>query len=260
MNIAWYDRDELFKYAEEKIIPSGIVLDVGAGIRPQPYFTSNVHMIIEPYLPYIKQLQSMDAGISRKIYLNETWDKAMPLIPDKSVDSIFALDVIEHFTKEMGIKFLKEAERIARSQIIIFTPLGFYPQSYTNDKIDRWGMEGGVWQSHLSGWLPEDFGEGWDILACKHFHLVDQYEQILDDPFGAFWAIRTFNTKTVPQENRLYITELNDDLLAGYTRERLGEKLLQRFDDDLLAGYTRERLGEKLLQRFDDDLLAGYTR
>jgi hypothetical protein len=121
----------------------------------------------------------------------------MGILPSKSVDSVFALDVIEHLEKADGLRFLQQAERVARRQIVIFTPLGFFPQSYEDpDKPDRWGMQGGYWQTHRSGWLPEDFSEDWELVCFESYHLVDQDEQPLEKPFGAIWAFRNLSDTT----------------------------------------------------------------
>ena len=78
--------------------------------------------------------------------------------------------------EQLRFKFLQEAERLACKQIVIATPLGFYPQTYEDpdQKPDRWGMYGGVWQTHRSGWAVDDFGEEWELICCADFHQVDQ--------------------------------------------------------------------------------------
>jgi hypothetical protein len=194
MNIKWCTRSELQITAAKQIIPTQVILDIGAGIEPQKFFKPAVHVIIDPYLPYINVLKEKKKA-DHMIFLHGTWDKTLPLFPDKSVDTIFALDVIEHFEKEDGLRFLKEAERVARKQIVIFTPWGLYEQDYDEDNLtDRWGMQGGFWQAHRSGWTPEDFDGEWQFFASKEFHKVDQHELVLDHPHGAFWAIKTFGS------------------------------------------------------------------
>jgi hypothetical protein len=74
-------------------------------------------------------------------------------------------------------------------------------------------MDGGHWQAHRSGWLPEDFGEAWEIIGCETFHLVDEYRQPLEKPHGAFWAIRTLQKN---EENR-YLSHL----AIGWAKNRL---------------------------------------
>src|SRR4029078_10523678 len=118
------------------------------------------------------------AGDPRYVLLNATWDQAIGMFPDKSVDSVFALDFIEHLDKQDGLRMLREAERVARQQIVVFTPHGFFPQSYDDPgKPDRWGMDGGYWQTHRSGWAPDDFGDGWDIVICPDCLLLNQHNQ-----------------------------------------------------------------------------------
>ena len=217
MSIYWENRDAILDVVTKNIIPTHTVLDIGAGIRPQSFFVPTTHIIVEPFLPYIDAAMKDYTGIPRMVYLNGTWDKVLPFFPDKSVDTIFALDVIEHFEKEDGIRFLQEVERIARKQIVIFTPLGMYPQEDTDDNpVDRWGMLGGYWQSHRSGWEPSEFGEGWKIFACKDFHVVDQHNNETTETFGAFWAIKIFSSQSISTAERLFISELNNIDIVRY--------------------------------------------
>ena len=195
MEILWVRQDELFPEATRRVLPTEVVLDVGPGIRPQDFFEARLHLCVEPFPPYIKAQQQKSEHDPRFVYFNCTWDIAMKMLPAKSVDSVFALDVIEHFEKDAGQKFLRQAERVARNQVVIFTPLGYYPQSYdANNVRDRWGMDGGMWQAHHSGWLPQDFGMGWEFVGCESFHFEDQYGQPLEKPIGALFAFRNLAT------------------------------------------------------------------
>jgi hypothetical protein len=221
MSITWLSGDELINAIPSKIIPANSVVDIGPGIRPQTYIHPVVHILVEPYLPYIKRVQSTSSRYPQFVYLNATWDKVLPCFPDKSIDTIFAIDVIEHLTKEDGLKFIAEAERVAQKQIVIFTPLGWYPQTYEKDALDRWGMEGGHWQTHNSGWEPSDFPDDWDHYCCREYHLIDQYDRPLEQPFGAFWAIRTFNDSPVEVDPLL-------GLLSKYSTVRILHYLSKR--------------------------------
>ena len=44
------------------------------------------------------------------------------------------MDVIEHLHKKEGYKLIKHAERVARVQVILFTPICYLPQSHPNGK------------------------------------------------------------------------------------------------------------------------------
>ena len=44
---------------------------------------------------------------------------ALVAFPDRSIDTIFLLDTIEHMPKKIGKEVLIECERVARKQILI---------------------------------------------------------------------------------------------------------------------------------------------
>ena len=68
------------------------------------------------------------------------------LFGEKSFDCVIALDLIEHLTKEDGLKLLKDMERAARKKVLLFTPNGFLAQDSENGDL----------QEHLSGWSAEE--------------------------------------------------------------------------------------------------------
>ena len=219
-SVTWVAREQFLRVGYLRILDVDVVLDIGPGIQPQRYIAPPIHICIEPHLPYIEYLKKhpVFGKDPRYIFLNAPWEAAAGLFPSKSVDTIFALDVIEHWEKEAGLRFIQEAERIARRQIVILTPLGFYPQSCrAAGEPDIWGMDGGRWQAHHSGWLPEDFSEEWEIIGCDSFHLVDEYRRPLEKPHGAFWAIRTLQKNG---KNR-YLSHL----AFGWAKNRLRRTL-----------------------------------
>ncbi|HWE49177.1 MAG TPA: methyltransferase domain-containing protein [Bryobacteraceae bacterium] len=171
-----------------------MILDVGSGIEPQTLVWPKLHICVEAHGEYVSYLRERLAGSPRYLVMNSVWEKALGILPDKSVDIVFALDFIEHLSKEDGLAFVAEAERVARRQVVIFTPLGYFPQTYDDaTAADRWGMHGGYWQTHRSGWVPEDFSEAWEIIGCRDYHTEDQHGASTD-PIGCIWAIRTFGT------------------------------------------------------------------
>jgi hypothetical protein len=193
MSVVWVSKEEAAIIVASRVIETEVVLDVGPGIHPQRYFQPLVHICVEPHLPYLEHLRRKRGDDPRHILLNCTWEAAMKILLPKSVDTVFALDFIEHLEKSEGSAFLREAERVARRQIVVYTPLGFYPQTYEDsEKPDRWGMDGGFWQTHRSGWHIEDFDDRWELLCCEAYHFVDENEQPLAKPFGAIWAFCDF--------------------------------------------------------------------
>ena len=117
--------------------------------------------------------------------------KAVTIFPTDSVDSVFLVDVIEHIKKEEALICLHRIVSIAKSQVVLFTPIGFMPQESLPGGLDQWGMGGGAYQEHKSTWHPEDFPaeDGWQIIACKDYHKLDAYGEQFARPFGAMWAI-----------------------------------------------------------------------
>ena len=148
-NIIWCDAFAIHQVVVEHIQQTRIALDIGCGIRPQTYIVPEVLICVEPYSEYIEILKKTLAETSTLILpLNAL--EALNILPNHSVDSIFMIDVIEHMSKEDGLLVLEQCNRVAREQIIIYTPLGFMPQE-VHGKLDAWGLDGGSWQEHKSG-------------------------------------------------------------------------------------------------------------
>ena len=112
--VIWVDRDDAIAEATIRglVMPARSVLDIGTGIRPQMLVTPRLHICVEPYQPYIERLRTQAPKDREFVYLTWTWDEVLPLLPDDSVDVVFALDVIEHLEKDEGLKLLHDAKRI----------------------------------------------------------------------------------------------------------------------------------------------------
>lgn len=151
----------LFVKAKPHVRDVVTVLDVGAGLRPQSLVTCREHICIEPHAEYADELEAAGLKVIR--------DAAPRVLDffDTPVDTVVMLDVIEHMDKADGLDTIRRACGLARHQVIVFTPLGFMPQS-GGEESDAWGMHGQQWQEHKSGWTPEDF-PGWLHLVDEHF-------------------------------------------------------------------------------------------
>lgn len=193
MDVTRVGREDALAVVGRKVKDTEVVLDLGAGIVPQWFVPrALVHICVDAHRPYLEHVLR-ERDDPRLVLLNARWDEAVAMLPDKSVDSVFALDFIEHLEKEDGLRMLREAERIARVQIVVYTPNGFFPQSYKPGGRDRWGMDGGFWQTHRSGWGVEDFGEGWEFVISPDFIVLDENNQPRDEPMAALWAIRNLD-------------------------------------------------------------------
>lgn len=232
MKIEYVSKDMLFEVIKEKIDDVEIVLDIGCGIMPQQIIEPITHICCEPYLEYVKVLQEKVKNTTDRKYviLNGGWDDALHLFTENSVDTIILIDVIEHLEKDVALELLKQSESVCRKQLAIFTPLGFLPQSHP-DGIDAWGLHGGHMQEHKSGWQPEDFGEGWEIYAANGFHEFSSEGKKFDTPYGALWAIKTFEK---PDVNYAKLTEYNHLIKKRKRRKLQKERILYQLKSPLL--------------------------
>ncbi len=211
-NVKWVSKDSLFSSAIENFLPTDVLLDIGCGIMPQQFIVPSVHICAEPYMEYVDELQKKlsDACDRSYVILNSTWEEVLSVLPPKSVDTVVLADVIEHLEKDAASALIRKTEALARQQILIFTPLGFLPQSHP-DGIDAWGMGGADWQEHKSGWEPTDFGADWKIIATKEYYFNDNLGRPFEKPYGAFWAIRRFGVETSANriEARNFINQIS---------------------------------------------------
>lgn len=206
MGVTYVGRDEALAAVGARVEDVEVVLDLGPGICPQPFIKNPyVHICVEAHRPYIERVKRESKDDPKFVFINSPWDKVMGMFPDKSVDTVFALDFIEHLEKEDGLLMLQEAQRVARRQVVVYTPNGFFPQAH-NDEHDRWGMDGGYWQTHRSGWQMGDFGGGWEFVICDDYITLDEHNEPMEEPMGALWAIR--NLGPAPAR-RYYVMEDN---------------------------------------------------
>lgn len=218
-------RTDLLAAVERAIKETDVVMDIGCGIVPMNYFRPKLHLLVEPWKEYSDILAYRYAGDKSVVILRTGALEALQLLGDNSVDSIFLLDVIEHMEKEVGRQVLREAERVAREQIVVFTPLGFMPQHMEGAAADGWGLGGTTVQEHLSGWEPSDFGSEWDFYINKTFHTVDYKREPLDQVYGAFYAVRNFEKKLmmVPEKLGDFRPQLPSEIEADRLKAELRE-------------------------------------
>jgi ubiquinone/menaquinone biosynthesis C-methylase UbiE len=127
------------------------VLDIGHGygetalyIRTRTYKGGWCKLTgIEVFRDYHELQQRM--GIYDTLTLGNALE--MPY-PDKAFNISIGQHVIEHFSKNEGVKMLSETERVTRNRIIICTPHGYTESGPLDDNVHNY---------HLSGWYPEDF-------------------------------------------------------------------------------------------------------
>ncbi len=70
----------------------------------------------------------------------------LPDIPACTYDLVLAIDILEHFEKADGVRFLTELKRIARQAALVSTPKEFIPQE----------IPANPYENHRSHWLADD--------------------------------------------------------------------------------------------------------
>ena len=150
----------LIARAAAALRPSRSLVDVGPGIRPQRLVRAARHLCIEPHGQYVRWLRRRGYEV-----IQATAREALPAI--EPADAIVMLDVIEHMEKAEGEAVLRLAREKA-GKVVVLTPLGYREQRYAEGARDAWGMNGTFWQTHRSGWLPEEFA-GWSVFVDPVF-------------------------------------------------------------------------------------------
>jgi hypothetical protein len=176
--ILTYEPDEIALYLKVRpfLKRANVLLDIGAGVRPQRFVECKRHVCIEAHGEYCDVLRE------------NGYETIQALVPDGligldigNIDTAIAVDVIEHLPKGDGFMLLSEMQRMAK-QAVIFTPLGYMPQDGGKD-VDPWGYQGQFWQKHRSGWTPDDF-HGWRCFVDEDFHTRERGSKA-----GAFFAV-----------------------------------------------------------------------
>lgn len=118
------------------------ILDVGCGVNsPVNYFVSR-SQVMDGVDVVPEVLQQAQSAKYRHLYCADIRSFSVP----QAYDVVTALDVLEHFTKDEGIRVLEGLEHAA-GRVIVVTPNGFVPQH----------IPGHPFQEHHSGWAAEDF-------------------------------------------------------------------------------------------------------
>jgi len=252
-NLFYFDEPEQLESKIEEIVKeTEVIADIGCGIAPINYFRPALHFLIDPWHEYTDILSHRYADDKTIIVLRSTALAALQTFGDNSLDSIFLLDVIEHMEKDEGFEVIKECERVARQQIVIFTPLGFMSQEMESEEKDGWGLSGLTVQTHKSGWLPEDFASCWSFYICETFHKTDHNYKVLDKPHGAFYAIKNME-KTVIAAPKI----LSD--IRRATKSELDLARLKVEHESLQTMYATLQADHTLLQTMYAPLQADHT-
>lgn len=133
--------------------PDDEVLDLGCGVMPATggRLACKRHVGVDSFEQYL-EVVGPPTVLGRLPHVTQVF-------ADGSFDVVLMLDVIEHLGLNHAHALLNEAERIARREVIIFTPDGFVPQS----GYAAWGMGDNPDQAHRCGFTFDELtGMGYD--------------------------------------------------------------------------------------------------
>ncbi len=93
--------------------------------------------------------------------------------PDSFYDVISIIDGIEHMDKQVGLELIKQMKRVAKREVLLFTPEGKAEDGYLkNEPHNAWGIEGAdEHQTHKSGWTKDE-------LVRLGFGLLREHDDI----------------------------------------------------------------------------------
>lgn len=118
---------------------------------------------IEGYATY---LTPVHAYAYNRVIVGEAL-ATLATLPDGAYELVMAIDILEHFNQEDGVRFLRECARVASRACLISTPKEFIHQE----------VEANPLEDHRSHWT-------WDDLAAQG------YNQVLPDDFS-WLAVRS---------------------------------------------------------------------
>lgn len=195
------------------------VLDLGSGPdSPLRHCYVKYSLGVDAHRPYI------ESSKRRGIHTDSVQaDFTMLEFPPKSFDAVVMIGVLEHLTRENGLKMLEKAENIARKKVIVSCPNGFLPQS---------AHDHNPWQVHLSGWTPTEMAQrgykvygmsGWAALRKENSPQTSLEDKKMGDLYSTirYWPKRFwFLVTAASQVLTYYAPSLSFEMFCAKTVAR----------------------------------------
>ncbi|HEY4798286.1 MAG TPA: methyltransferase domain-containing protein [Bacteroidia bacterium] len=152
------------KMLEKEVAGCESLLDVACGSdSPVKYFSGNIKKTvgIDLFQPSIDR--SKAKGIHKEYHLMNALD-IVSKFGERSFDCVVASDLIEHLTKEDGIKLIEAMEKVAKKKVVIYTPNGF---------LEQREYDGNKYQVHISGWEIDEMQKlGYKVTGINGWKVI----------------------------------------------------------------------------------------
>lgn len=146
------------------------VLDVGCGYGKYGFLIRESLNCWKEYNPEIDAIEVFSENIGdlqRSVYNNIYIGEALNIlkdIEDNKYDLILAIDILEHFNKEDGLKFLNELKRVGKN-VLISTP---------KMVLDQGAINNNSYEIHRSQWQELEL-----LWIMNGISLNDKYSYIV---------------------------------------------------------------------------------
>jgi hypothetical protein len=161
------------------LVDSKNVLEVGCGKTPNMKWLGVENSVgLDGFQPYVEEARKF--GLHADVVLGDVRDLQRYFKPGQ-FDTVVALDLIEHLTKEDGLRLMRSMEEVSARKIIFYTPSGFVPQhTFDNNQL----------QEHLSGWEAEEMkGYGYRVVGLLGPKSLRGEMHVLKYRPRIFWGI-----------------------------------------------------------------------
>lgn len=108
---------------------------------------------------------------------------------ENSFDAVVSFELVEHLTKEEGLRLIANMERWARKKVIISTPAGYVPQDAVGHNPH---------QRHMSGWDKAELEElGFKVYGACGWRALRDHEGKMKFKPETLWATTSSLTSVV---------------------------------------------------------------
>jgi len=130
---------------------------VAAEKTPSQYARENWKCRIDGIEVFADYLTPMHDYLYNEIFIGEA-SEVVSTMTDATYDLVWIGDVIEHLTKENGLRLLEQLMRISRHCVVVSTPSRF---------VEQGALVGNAHEQHLSYWTAKDFRPLGQVAAAQ---------------------------------------------------------------------------------------------